>query len=52
MFMATISFNRKLMYVATMMKAISRIDDYTDMSETALILGKPSVSLEDWVVSL
>lgn len=52
MLMATISFNSKLMYVATLMKAISRIDDSGDISETSLILGKPSLSLEDWVVSL
>ena len=52
MFMATLSFNRKLIYVGELMKAISRIDDSGDMSETAMILGKPFTTLEDWVSSL
>jgi uncharacterized protein YbjT (DUF2867 family) len=52
MFMATVSLNRELKYSATMMKAISKIDNSGDMSETALILGRPSMSLEKWVESL
>jgi len=43
---------RKLAYVAALMKIYSRIEDSSDMAETALILGKPSIRLEDWAASL
>ena len=50
--MATLSLDRRLRYVANLMKAVSKIDDSGDMSETELILGKPSLGLEEWVESL
>jgi len=50
--MAIISFDRNLRYVSSIMESISRIDDSGDMSETELILGKPSMGLGQWVPSL
>jgi uncharacterized protein YbjT (DUF2867 family) len=52
MFMSSLTLNRKLVYVATLMKIYSRVDDSTDMAETIHILGKPSIRLEDWMASL
>ena len=51
-FMAKISRNSDLRYVASLMNSISKVDDSGDMSETELILGKPTTGLDEWVASL
>lgn len=51
-FMARISFDSRMKYVAIMMEALSRIDDKGEMPETELILGKPALGLEQWVSTL
>ena len=51
-FMAKVSFDSNLRYVASLMNSISKIDDSGDMSETELILGKPATGFDEWVASL
>jgi len=48
-FMAAISFNSKLKYVASLMRYFNKMGEMGDPSETNELLWKPEITLEKWM---